>query len=67
VLFRSPAAPTTTTTTQPPLTFDNSDFGSITTEGGTSFTRTAVGSGTVHVGLFALGSGTLQRRINSGT
>jgi len=64
---RSLTTDTTTTTTAPPLTFSNSDFGSINTDGGTSSIRTAVGSGTVYVSLSGSGSGTLQRRINSGT
>jgi len=57
----------TTTTTAPPLTFNNSNFGSINTDGGTSSIRTAVGSGTVYVSLSGSGSGALQRRRNYGT
>ena len=48
ITVRTAATTTTTTTTAAPLlSFNNSNFGTISTNGGLSFTRTAINSGTV--------------------
>ena len=49
------------------MSFNNSNFGTISTNGGLSFTRTAINSGTVWVGIFTQsGSGTLRRSVAGG-
>lgn len=56
-----------TTSVPDPLTFSDSDFGTISVEDVSSNQRTAVSSGTVYTSIAELsGDGTLQRSIDSG-
>lgn len=49
------------------VTFNNSNFGTITTNGGSSEIRTASGDGTVYISISTgVGSGSLQRSIAGG-